>query len=69
MLPTHTAVKVDDPESEHHGATMFIYKNAGDEDQFGDEIPEGWVEVIYKPSNLVIERELFRDENLVICGC
>lgn len=69
MLPSHTAVKIDNVAHPDHGATMFVYKVPGEEDEYGDEIPSGWYECIFKPDPLTIERELFREENLVVNGC
>jgi hypothetical protein len=37
-----------------------VYKLPGDEDQHGESIPDGWVEVIFSP----FHRELFRESAL-----
>lgn len=65
MLSTQTTVKCVNKQSELFNKRMVVYRNAGDESDSGDIIPEGWVECVYEAS-LTLQKELFREENLEI---
>lgn len=68
-LPENTTVRVTDEDDDMHGKAVAVYNTAGDTDQSGDTIPDGWVEVVWEPELCNLQFELYREENLEICGC
>lgn len=60
MFERMDEVQVVDDE-ELHGAYGCVYRLPGEEDQNGEVIPDGWVEVIFTP----FHRELFREDALI----
>lgn len=70
MLPKNTAVRPKDKTHEYAEYSGFIFNVEGDESTRGDVIPDGWCEVVWDPMDTDgYYSELFRVENLVICGC
>jgi hypothetical protein len=72
MLPHHVAVKIDNPDDEHHDETVFIIRNHRDETTFdGTPIPKGWYEVVFPPLGRVggFYTELVREDDIEVCGC
>jgi hypothetical protein len=71
MYPNEMAVKITDTDHDLHGITGFILNNPNDgETHDGARIPDGWVEVIFDPMDTHgYQTELFRENNLDVCGC
>jgi len=71
MYPTEMAVTIVDDDHDLTGITAFILNNKNDgETRDGTPIPDGWVEVIFDPMDVHgYQTELFREEDLEICGC
>lgn len=71
MYPEKMAVRVTDESHSLAGLTGFILRNAkADESSDGYPIPDGWVELVFDPMDTNgYHTELFREENIDVCGC
>jgi hypothetical protein len=69
MLPEQCAVRIVEPSDEFYGEIAFINTQPQDTTQSGFFVPEGWYEVVLDPFAGGWKKELYREENLELCGC
>jgi hypothetical protein len=69
MLPIHCSVRITNEDDDLHGQVGFIHTQPGDETIDGVIVPEGWYELALDPWENGFSTELYREENIEICGC
>jgi hypothetical protein len=68
-IPKTTAVTITDSDDENHGETAFVHRLPGETTASGDYVPDGWYELALDPHTHGFGTELYREENVEICGC
>jgi hypothetical protein len=69
MLPEACSVRITDEDDELHGQVAFIQNQPGDDRMNGETVPDGWYEVVLDPWGHGYRLELYREENIEVCGC
>ena len=66
MLPENVSARIIDPADEMYGHVGWVMNNARSTTMDDDEIPTGWVEMIFDPLDVggVPHRELYRESAL-----
>jgi hypothetical protein len=69
MLPKHCSVRITKTGDDQEGAVAFIMTQPGETTYDGVCVPEEWYEVALDPWGNGFEKELYRAENIEVCGC